>query len=161
MFDSFTRLRSLTYCSGVLVLQQHYWQVKLKTTLEVTEEIFPETQSAVDTLDRISTSLRGGGDALRALGDARCTVLFVDLVYKALLVLLTIGASQAIIGFENKKESLKWLLSHLSKRWPLAGRSLSCTEGKRGEKGYALTHTTGVYETIIQSKEAALVVSGI
>lgn len=117
----------LTCCSGVLVLQQHYWQqAKFISTPDAKEKIFPETQSAIDTLDRISRSLQHGGhDALQELGDARCTVLFVDLVYQALLVLLTIGVGQPVMEIENKKESLKWLLSHLCDRWALAGKSLS------------------------------------
>ncbi|KAL2688924.1 hypothetical protein Neosp_002974 [[Neocosmospora] mangrovei] len=144
-------VRRLAFCAqsivsylGIFVLQQHHWQhAKLgaaATPGGAKRSIFPETQAAVDTLDRISKTLQqSGSDALQDLRGGRCTVFLVDLVYQALLILMTEGVGRAVTGFEDKKESLKWLLSHLRLRWPLAS----------------------VYEGIIQAREAMLAAAAV
>ncbi|KAK2593326.1 hypothetical protein QQS21_008969 [Conoideocrella luteorostrata] len=122
--------RKLAFCSqstisyiGVLLLQEHHWE---ETSLDFTpgakRNAFTETHSALETLDRISMRMRGAGHGgQRDLESGHCTPFFVDLVYRALSALMVIGRGQDATDMQDKKESLKWLLSHTRKRWPLVG----------------------------------------
>ncbi|KAF4335867.1 Zn(II)Cys6 transcriptional activator [Fusarium beomiforme] len=106
---------------GILLLQQHYWQqMNLEAEHGSTYNIFPETQYALETLVRISTTLCEGGYSLwQYLEDGRCSLFLVELVYQGMLVLLRMGKGRPDIQVQEKKESLSWLLSHMGKRWPL------------------------------------------
>ncbi|EXL70744.1 hypothetical protein FOPG_13431 [Fusarium oxysporum f. sp. conglutinans race 2 54008] len=118
----------LAFCSqssvsyiGILLLQQHYWRrAGHEPEHDSTPNIFPETISALETLDRISTTLREGGyDLWQHLEDGRCSLFLVELVYQGMLVLLRMGKVWLAEDLQRKKESLGWLLSHMGKRWPL------------------------------------------
>ncbi|KAF5713252.1 Zn(II)2Cys6 transcription factor [Fusarium globosum] len=90
--------------------------------LEVTSRqlAFCKTISALETLDRISTTLREGGyDLWQHLEDGRCSLFLVELVYQGMLVLLRMGEVWLADDVQSKKDSLGWLLSHVGKRWPL------------------------------------------
>ncbi|KAH7224221.1 hypothetical protein BKA60DRAFT_283682 [Fusarium oxysporum] len=120
--------RQLAFCSqssvsyiGILLLQQHYWRrAGHEPEHDSTPNIFPETISALETLDRISTTLREGGyDLWQHLEDGRCSLFLVELVYQGMLVLLRMDKVWLAEEVQRKKESLGWLLSHMGKRWPL------------------------------------------
>ncbi|EXA44078.1 hypothetical protein FOVG_05583 [Fusarium oxysporum f. sp. pisi HDV247] len=120
--------RQLAFCSqssvsyiGILLLQQHYWRrAGHEPEHDSTPNIFPETISALETLDRISTTLREGGyDLWQHLEDGRCSLFLVELVYQGMLVLLRMDKVWFAEEVQRKKESLGWLLSHMGKRWPL------------------------------------------
>ncbi|EMT62993.1 hypothetical protein FOC4_g10013187 [Fusarium odoratissimum] len=115
------RIGTLTLTSGILLLQQHYWRrAGHELEHDSTPNIFPETISALETLDRISTTLREGGyDLWQHLEDGRCSLFLVELVYQGMLVLLRMGKVWLAEDVQRKKESLGWLLSHMGKRWPL------------------------------------------
>ncbi|RKK71579.1 hypothetical protein BFJ69_g10841 [Fusarium oxysporum] len=112
---------TLTLTSGILLLQQHYWRrAGHEPEHDSTPNIFPETISALETLDRISTTLREGGyDLWQHLEDGRCSLFLVELVYQGMLVLLRMDKVWLAEEVQRKKESLGWLLSHMGKRWPL------------------------------------------
>ncbi|QGI94899.1 hypothetical protein CEK26_007968 [Fusarium fujikuroi] len=123
--------RQLAFCSqssvshlGILLLQQHYWrQMGHESHHDSTPNVFPETISALETLDRISTTLREGGyDLWQHLEDGRCSLFLVELVYQGMLVLLRMGEIWLAEDVQSKKDSLGWLLSHVGKRWPLVGK---------------------------------------
>ncbi|KAF5582078.1 Zn(II)2Cys6 transcription factor [Fusarium pseudocircinatum] len=115
--------RRLAFCSqscvsyiGILLLQQHYW----RSEPDSTPNVFPETISALETLVRISATLREGGyDLWQHLEDGRCSLFLVELVYQGMLVLLRMGKVWLVEDVQSKKESLTWLLSHMGRRWPL------------------------------------------
>ncbi|KAF5626830.1 Zn(II)2Cys6 transcription factor [Fusarium tjaetaba] len=120
--------RRLAFCSqscvsyiGILLLQQHYWQQPgHESEQDSARNIFPETISALETLVRISATLREGGYELsQYLEDGRCSLFLVELVYQGMLVLLRMGKVWLAEDVQSKKESLTWLLSHMGKRWPL------------------------------------------
>ncbi|KAF4451661.1 hypothetical protein F53441_5340 [Fusarium austroafricanum] len=128
--------RKLAYCSqsiisyiGILVLQQHHWQ---HGNPAMGDHIFPETESALDTLERISTTLRQGGSySCNSIEGGHCSLFFVELVYRGMLVLITMSQRRPTPEVQSKKESMKWLLSHIQKRWPLVavyGRILEARE---------------------------------
>ncbi|KAF5686919.1 Zn(II)Cys6 transcriptional activator [Fusarium circinatum] len=100
---------------------QHYWrQPGHESEQDSTPNIFPETISALETLVRISATLREGGYELwQHLEDGRCSLFLVELVYQGMLVLLRMGKVWLAEEVQSKKESLAWLLSHMGKRWPL------------------------------------------
>ncbi|KAK2594036.1 hypothetical protein QQS21_008255 [Conoideocrella luteorostrata] len=140
--------RKLAFCSqstvsyiGVLLLQEHHWEEeKLNSTPGTKQNTFTETDSALETLDRISMTLRKAGhDGQQSLQGGNCTLFLVNLVYRALLVLMTIGRGQDATVIQNKKESLTWLLSHTRRRWPIAG----------------------VYESILAAKETMAVAGAV
>ncbi|KAH7255179.1 uncharacterized protein BKA55DRAFT_310708 [Fusarium redolens] len=131
--------RQLAFCSqssvsyiGILLLQQHYWRrAGHEAEQGSTPDIFPETQSALETLDRISTTLREGGyDLWQHLEDGRCSLFLVELVYQSMLALLQMGNVWLAEEVQSKKESLSWLLSHMGKRWPLLCINISCRLGR-------------------------------
>ncbi|KAF4437173.1 hypothetical protein FACUT_5827 [Fusarium acutatum] len=120
--------RRLAFCSqscvsyiGILLLQQHYWQrAGHESEQDSVPNIFPETISALETLVRISATLREGGYELwQHLEDGRCSLFLVELVYQGMLVLLRMSKVWLAEDVQSKKESLAWLLSHMGKRWPL------------------------------------------
>ncbi|KAF5984313.1 Zn(II)2Cys6 transcription factor [Fusarium coicis] len=120
--------RRLAFCSqscvsyiGILLLQQHYWQQPgHESDQDSIPNIFPETISALETLVRISATLREGGYELsQYLEDGRCSLFLVELVYQGMLVLFRMGKVWLAEDVQSKKESLTWLLSHMGKRWPL------------------------------------------
>lgn len=117
----------LTSTSGILLLQQHYWQQPGHESDQVsTRNIFPETISALETLVRISATLREGGYELsQHLEDGRCSLFLVELVYQGMLVLLRMGQVWLAEDVQSKKESLAWLLSHMEQRWPIVGKIMS------------------------------------
>ncbi|KAF5694949.1 Zn(II)2Cys6 transcription factor [Fusarium denticulatum] len=100
---------------------QHYWlQAGHESEQDSTSNIFLETISALETLVRISATLREGGYELwQHLEDGRCSLFLVELVYQGMLVLLRMGKVWLAEDVQTKKESLTWLLSHMGKRWPL------------------------------------------
>ncbi|KAF4497524.1 Zn(II)Cys6 transcriptional activator [Fusarium agapanthi] len=100
---------------------QHYWrQLGHESEQDSTPKIFPETISALETLVRISATLREGGYELwQHLEDGRCSLFLVELVYQGMLVLLRMGKVWLEEDVQSKKESLTWLLLHMGKRWPL------------------------------------------
>ncbi|KAF5584943.1 Zn(II)Cys6 transcriptional activator [Fusarium subglutinans] len=102
-------------------LEEHYWrQPGHESEQDSTPNIFPETISALETLVRISATLREGGYELwQHLEDGRCSLFLVELVYQGLLVLLRMGKVWLAEEVQSKKLSLAWLLSHMGKRWPL------------------------------------------
>ncbi|KAG7413770.1 Transcription factor BOA15 [Fusarium oxysporum f. sp. rapae] len=115
------KIGTLTLTSGILLLQQHYWRrAGHESEQDSTPNIFPETLSALETLNRISTTLREGGYELwQHLEDGRCSLFLVELVYQGMLVLLRMSTVWLAEDVQSKKESLGWLLSHMGKRWPL------------------------------------------
>ncbi|PNP80343.1 hypothetical protein FNYG_05942 [Fusarium nygamai] len=137
--------RRLAFCSqscvsyiGILLLQQHYWQQPgHESEQDSTPNIFLETISALETLVRISATLREGGyDLWQHLEDGRCSLFLVELVHQGMLVLLRMGKVWFAEDLQSKKESLTWLLSHMGKRWPLVA----------------------IYKRIIEARESVLVV---
>ena len=140
--------------SGILLLQQHYWRrAGHEPEHDSTPNIFPETISALETLDRISTTLREGGyDLWQHLEDGRCSLFLVELVYQGMLVLLRMGKVWLAEDLQRKKESLGWLLSHMGKRWPLVGKIII-------QILYSLTNTaTALYKRILEARESILAV---
>ncbi|KAF5565536.1 Zn(II)Cys6 transcriptional activator [Fusarium napiforme] len=126
--------KSLALCRGVFSnspeappndspeeVGQHYWLLPgPESEQDSTPNIFPETISALETLVRISATLREGGYELsQYLEDGRCSLFLVELVYQGMLVLLRMGKVWLAEDVQSKKESLAWLLSHMGKRWPL------------------------------------------
>ncbi|KAF5975507.1 Zn(II)2Cys6 transcription factor [Fusarium bulbicola] len=99
---------------------QHYWRQPDESEQDSTPDIFPETISALETIVRISATLREGGYELwQHLEDGRCTLFLVELVYQGMLVLLRMGKVWLAEEVQSKKLSLAWLLSRIGKRWPL------------------------------------------
>ena len=122
--DLHSRIKALTLDSGILLLQQHQWQqANPENEPGLTYHFFPETLSALETLDRISMTLREGGyEAWQYLEDGHCTLFLVELVYQAILILMKISRGQPAVEVKVKIESLKWLLAHMENRWPLVCR---------------------------------------
>jgi hypothetical protein len=118
-----------------------------------TPNIFPETISALETLDRISTTLcEGGYDLWQHLEDGRCSLFLAELVYQGMLILLQMDKVWLAEEVQRKKESLGWLLSHMVKRWPLVGKIII-------QILYSLTNTaTAVYKRILEARESILVI---
>ncbi|KAH7481166.1 hypothetical protein FOMA001_g8874 [Fusarium oxysporum f. sp. matthiolae] len=134
----FQSIGTLTLTSGILLLQHHYWRrAGHKLEHDSTPNIFPETISALETLDRISTTLcEGGYDLWQHLEDGRCSLFLAELVYQGMLILLQMDKVWLAEEVQRKKESLGWLLSHMVKRWPLVA----------------------VYKRILEARESILVI---
>ncbi|KZZ92562.1 Transcription factor [Moelleriella libera RCEF 2490] len=152
--------RRLAFCSqslvsyiGVMLLQEHHWdETRFFPTHGAKQTTYTETHSALETLDRVSKTLREAGlEAKEDLESGNCTLFLVYLLYRALLVLTTIGRDQIGTEIQEKKESLKWLLARTRSRWPVAG-------GCRASIFYMtlIDISKGVYENILAAKEAMM-----
>lgn len=106
------------------MLQQHVWaQADPQSADTLEESAFPETQYALATLDRISDTFRQGtSDDRKRLGGGECTVFLVDLVYRGIMTLMTMGQGRPSTLVRDRIESLKWLLRRTRNRWLLAGK---------------------------------------
>jgi hypothetical protein len=65
---------------------------------------------------------------------------------------LTIGKGNPPAEIRESITILRWLLRHLRTRWPLSGKFL----GKCPKKNDSLMSREGVYERILDAKEALL-----
>jgi hypothetical protein len=84
-------------------------------------QVFPDTHSALNSIDRISKTLKyGGNNTWRNLESENCTPFFVIAVYQALLVLMKMRQWRPVTEVQDKQESIMWLLLQMRKRWPLA-----------------------------------------
>ncbi|KAF5542006.1 Zn(II)Cys6 transcriptional activator [Fusarium mexicanum] len=132
---------------------QHYWRQPDESEQDSTPNIFPETISALETIIRISATLREGGYELwQHLEDGRCSLFLVELVYQGMLVLLRMGKVWLAEEVQSKKESLTWLLSHMGKRWPLVGTiivHMLC---------FLTNAVAAVYKRILEARESILAV---
>lgn len=136
-----------------MLLQEHHWdETRFFSTHGAKQTTYTETHSALETLDRVSKTLREAGlEAKEDLESGNCTLFLVNLLYRALLVLTTIGRDQTGTEIQEKKKSLKWLLARTRSRWPVAG-------GCRASIFYMtlIDISKGVYENILAAKEAMM-----
>jgi hypothetical protein len=122
----------------------------------VQQHTFVETHNALDTLCRIALSIQQGSYTLD-LWQGQCTFFLVGVVYQGISALLTIRKGKPLAEIEESITILRWLLRHLRTRWLLSSKSL----GGLSRKNDPLTLIEGVYEGILDAKEAMLTAEAI
>ncbi|KAK0387943.1 hypothetical protein NLU13_4187 [Sarocladium strictum] len=143
-------IRRLPFCTqslvsyiGVLLLQQQQWQKQPRNFPETPpaeqgDLIFPETYSAIDTLDRISKMVQHDDmEDCPSPGRGQSTLFLVELVYLTISTMMMIKEGLPSVEFDDKIQSLRWLLKCMVSRW----------------------HLAGIYDRILEAKEALLAAS--
>src|SRR5687768_17597123 len=112
----------MSMLSGVLLLQNQRWQQRHQSSpetppAEANDLIYQETHSALETLDRMSKMVchedAGDGPSPRK---GHSTLFLVELVYQAISTLMTIKEGFPPSEFQDKMESLRWLLKCMIRR---------------------------------------------
>ena len=81
-----------------------------------------ESHHAIETLDKIASYLQLGRDEQFLLGN-ECTVYLVDVIYRTISTLMSLGQGSPTFELTDKIDRLKWFLrTHFTSRWPLAGK---------------------------------------
>ncbi|KAF7556350.1 hypothetical protein G7046_g6322 [Stylonectria norvegica] len=130
-------VRKLAFCSqsvfsysGVLLLQQYIWDsAGVRSTQQAYDHMLGETSLVFDTLDRIAIYLQLGHEEQSLMGN-ECTIFLVDVLYRAIMALHTLGQGKPSPAIAEQTSHLKWFLGHIQTRWSLAAKYKNIAEMK-------------------------------
>lgn len=128
----------------------------MRSKQEVQQHTFVETRNAIDTLCRIASALQQGSNMVD-LRHGQCTFFLVGVVYQGVSALMTIGQGNPSAEIRESITALRWLLRHIRTRWPLSGEFLD----KKSLQARISNVKEGVYESILDAKEALLAAEAI
>ena len=108
--------------SGILLLQDRYWQdVGVSSTKDIFENMFPETQPALDALTRMCVGMRAETDHELVFED-ELTVFLMQMMYQGASTLITIGQGSPDEDIRDRLSAFKWFLQYLQSRWRVASK---------------------------------------
>jgi hypothetical protein len=105
-----------------MLLQNRHWkQIGITTTQGAYDHMFPETEAALDNMERMLRALRNAAVELVAFDD-EITIFLMQILYQSTSAVITLSQGNITEDLRKKIDLFKWLLHFLRSRWRVASR---------------------------------------